>query len=543
MRREESETFISRSKLVILYVGFYLALLGVAARAYVFYFVQDMPPVQQREADAYGWPVMALIALFAALAVARHWRRTGLQRHTGIYLAVQSTIIVWLLYLPPFLDMYAILFFHLSLQAMLTLSRREGFTWIAFFGVLTTAGMILGQGLAGGLAMSLVYAGGYYFFGSFAAATAEAELSRRESQALLHDLREREESLRQSEERYRRLVEECPDAILVLSEEGRIVDGNTRSCELLRAEREELVGSMLADYHPQYDEEHWEQVLNLLARPEDAPSVRLEEAALMRKNGEKVEVEAQLGVIRLQGVPHLLAIVRDVSERQRAQEALLSQTRDLALLEERNRMAREIHDTLAQGFTGIVVQLEAAEQAMTRPEEDVERHLAMAKAQARDSLQEARRSIWDLVPRALEARALEAALREEVARFNAGGRERAKLRLIGSAGDLAPDIQTAVLRVCQESLTNVQRHAGATEVDLELNCGLDAIELCVSDNGVGFEATDAAEVGGFGLRGMSARAQALGGTLSIDSAQGQGTRVRLRLPIVVSSHGLEPLTT
>ena len=108
-------------------------------------------------------------------------------------------------------------------------------------------------------------------------------------------------------------------------------------------------------------------------------------------------------------------LVRDITERKRAQEALFQQTRDLTVLEERNRMAREIHDTLAQGFTGIVLQLEAAEQALNESPAEVQDHLARAKNLGRESLQEARRSVWGLVPKALDQRSLEDALEDEVA--------------------------------------------------------------------------------------------------------------------------------
>ena len=116
----------------------------------------------------------------------------------------------------------------------------------------------------------------------------------------------------------------------------------------------------------------------------------------------------------------LVRSMRYAIERMRAEEALRrseEQLRELAVLEERNRMAREIHDTLAQGFTGIVLQIEAAEQVMKESLDQVSEHLAKAKGLARESLQEARRSVWDLLPKALEGRSLETALEDEVNRY------------------------------------------------------------------------------------------------------------------------------
>lgn len=98
----------------------------------------------------------------------------------------------------------------------------------------------------------------------------------------------------------------------------------------------------------------------------------------------------------------MFALVRDITARKQAEGTLLEQMKDLAVLEERNRMAREIHNTLAQGFTGIVIQIEATEQALEESPAEAGGHLGRAKNLARDSLQEARRSVWNLLPRALE---------------------------------------------------------------------------------------------------------------------------------------------
>ena len=151
---------------------------------------------------------------------------------------------------------------------------------------------------------------------------------------------------------------------------------------------------------------------------------------------------------------------------------LFEQSGELAVLEERTRMAREMHDTLAQGFTGIVLQLEAAEQAAEQAAEgdpaaleELHEHLDRAKTLARESLQEARRSVWDLLPRALEEQSLDSALAAEVGEFDRVGRERASFEVRGRSRELPAAVQAALLRISQESLTNVRRHAAATRVD------------------------------------------------------------------------------
>ena len=228
----------------------------------------------------------------------------------------------------------------------------------------------------------------------------------------------------------------------------------------------------------------------------------------------------------------MFALIRDITERRNAEDTLLQQERDLAVLEERNRMAREIHDTLAQGFTGIVVQLEATEQALEGSPAEAPSHLGRAKSLARESLQEARRSVWGLLPHSLEWRSLEDALREEVDRFDGTGTEKASFSLSGLTRELDANMQAALLRICQESLNNIRSHAGATETRVELVFNSESVCLKVQDNGVGFNPADKSlrQDGGFGLIGMEQRANLLGGTLIVSSENGKGTLVQVSVP-------------
>ena len=226
----------------------------------------------------------------------------------------------------------------------------------------------------------------------------------------------------------------------------------------------------------------------------------------------------------------VMGIIHDITERKQAEQTM----RELAVVEERNRMAREIHDTLAQGFTGIVLQLEAAEQVLDGGHAEVGGHLDRAKNLARESLQEARRSVWDLLPKSLEERSLDAAIQHAVDSWADQGHEAASFTLSGDQRELPPEVQTALLRICQESLANVRRHARATEVRVELRSYREETCLGVKDNGQGF---NLAEVkargghGGFGLAGMEQRASILGGTLSVQSQRGKGTLVEVRIPL------------
>lgn len=214
---------------------------------------------------------------------------------------------------------------------------------------------------------------------------------------------------------------------------------------------------------------------------------------------------------------------------------LFDESRDLAVLEERNRMAREIHDTLAQGFTGIVLQLEAGEQVLEEEDPaEVQRHLTIAKNLAREGLTEARRSVWNLLPQALEENPLHIVLSDEVERFNAVESQQATFEIIGARRLVPAVIQAALLRICQESLTNIRKYAEATQVSVKLTFGRDTVGISIFDNGIGFD-PDTVNIaegrGGFGLTAMRQRARLLRGDITITSAPSQGTQVEATIPI------------
>ena len=212
---------------------------------------------------------------------------------------------------------------------------------------------------------------------------------------------------------------------------------------------------------------------------------------------------------------------------------IFDETRDLAVLEERNRMAREIHDTLAQGFTGIVIQLEAGEQAIEEHPNELQQHITVAKGLARQCLAEARRSVWNLLPEDLEENPLDVVIATEVERFDTTGGEVISFKLLGARRQLPAVAQAALLRICQESLTNMRKYAEARNVEVTLDFALDSVTLSVADDGVGFD-PDAVRIeegrGGFGLTGMRQRARLLQGDVEIASAPGKGTRVEARIP-------------
>jgi len=213
---------------------------------------------------------------------------------------------------------------------------------------------------------------------------------------------------------------------------------------------------------------------------------------------------------------------------------LYQETRFLAVTEERNRMAREIHDTLAQGFTGIILQLEATEQALGETNDDVQKHLNQARSLARKSLAEARRSVWNLSPQALEQLRLDEAIKHEVDRFQHDNGIDATYTQYGDRRDIPPEMGTALFRICQESLANVAKHAQATSVEVVLDFEGSEIDLTIKDNGAGFDLDDdgkAGKSGGFGLISMRERALGQKGKFDVQSEKGSGTVIKVSFPL------------
>jgi len=205
------------------------------------------------------------------------------------------------------------------------------------------------------------------------------------------------------------------------------------------------------------------------------------------------------------------------------------QSRQSAILEERNRMARDIHDTLAQGFTGVIVQLESAEDAIgcCRGKEANE-HLHRAMELARRSLNEARRSVRALRPQALQNGNFWEGLKGIIKNTTAGTALHTTFDLRGELRDLPQYWQENLLHIGQEALTNALKYAHPRNFEARLSFDTKELRLELRDDGDGFEVKD--EHDGFGLAGMRERVEQMGGKLNITSARGNGTKVVVTLP-------------
>ena len=213
---------------------------------------------------------------------------------------------------------------------------------------------------------------------------------------------------------------------------------------------------------------------------------------------------------------------------------LSAESREAAIIAERNRMARDIHDTLAQGFTGVIVQLEAAADATSKGlAKEADEHLGRAADLARESLKEARRSVQALRPLALQDKDLSEALDNLARKMTAGTPLRAKFSLQGQPRTLSAEWEDNLLHIVQEVLTNAVRHARAAEFVAELVFRLSEVRLELRDNGRGFD--PGIRHDGFGLIGIRERVEAMGGQVTIQSAIDKGTTVLIILPCAKGS--------
>jgi signal transduction histidine kinase len=208
---------------------------------------------------------------------------------------------------------------------------------------------------------------------------------------------------------------------------------------------------------------------------------------------------------------------------------LYEQNRELSIAEERNRLARELHDSVTQKLFGLVLSAEAAATLLDRDSAEARAELERLQELAREAMDELRTLVFELRPPSVETEGLATALRKHVDVLRRAYRREIGLELIGSPSG-APRVERDVLRIAQEALQNALRHAGAEHVELRLDARNGRLAMSVTDDGIGFDPS-APELRSrrLGLTSMEERAEAIGGTLSIESTPGAGTTVRLEV--------------
>ena len=218
-----------------------------------------------------------------------------------------------------------------------------------------------------------------------------------------------------------------------------------------------------------------------------------------------------------------------ISELGRTRAELAQANRRAGVLAERQRLSGEIHDTVAQGFTSIIMLLQAADADVDSEPAAAREHLALALQTARENLAEARALVAALAPAGLEPGALDGALRRLTDTLPGHLGPPASFEVTGPALPLPRPVEVMLLRVGQEALANVRQHARARQVQVRLQYAEGQVGLMVTDDGVGFDPGPPG--GGYGLPGMRARAEEAGGRLEVDSSPGCGTTVSVMVPV------------
>jgi signal transduction histidine kinase len=222
-----------------------------------------------------------------------------------------------------------------------------------------------------------------------------------------------------------------------------------------------------------------------------------------------------------------------VQRRAAQRSAAMLRSQFEATLAERSRIARELHDTLLQEFTGVTLLLEAFGEKLSRSRDAALDELPRILTLAERSLSEARQSVWDMRSPTLDGKGLAEAL-EELGRAAAPkGTTHLRCTVSGAGRALQPRIETTVLHIAREAIRNAVKHAQAQTVDVELTYGADRVTLAVSDDGIGMtedRPEEASKDGHFGIVGMRERAASAGGSLVVTGIPGKVTRVELVLP-------------
>ena len=285
--------------------------------------------------------------------------------------------------------------------------------------------------------------------------------SRQELEREIAERRRAEEALRESNQTLETLIQASPLAVIVHDSDVNVQMWNPAAERIFGWSEQELLGNPYP-LVPEGKQDEFRANLESSLRGEALAGL---ETRRQNKDGTEIDVGIWTGPL---GDGGAIVIVDDITDRKRAQEELLQQMQELAVLDERNRLAREIHDSLAQAFTAIIWQANAAERTVEGGGKPASESLERVRDLARDGLAEARRSVWDLRAGPLGGQTLRAVLEQEMEKVTEGRGIRTSFVLSGEERALSPGVEGAFLRICQESLANVVKHANATQVTVTL---------------------------------------------------------------------------
>lgn len=344
-----------------------------------------------------------------------------------------------------------------------------------------------------------------------------------------------EQALRESEERYRELFENSRDAFYVHDMKGVYTSVNCAAERLSGHRREEIIGKHFSEF---MTPEYARQVQRQLQKKLESAGETTYEIEMITKKGKHIPVEISSRLIVEHGVPiGVQGCVRDISERKKAQDAARNYSRRVidAQEAERRRISRELHDQVGQILTAVKMNLYALKESCVEPEtlSSIADNLKVID----EAVDQVRDLSVDLRPLLLDDLGLVVALRWYLERQTRNIGIPAKF-VSGSLDEydrFSSELEIACFRIVQEGVTNIVRHARASRISIRLERVVSDLILLITDDGAGFDArllrSGTAGIATLGLRGMEERAQAVGGTITIDSAPALGTEICARLPI------------
>jgi len=361
---------------------------------------------------------------------------------------------------------------------------------------------------------------------------------------ILRDITERlqaEASLARGEARLRGILDSAMDAIITVDQEQRIVLFNAAAEQVFGCPRDEAMGAPLSWFIPErYRTSHGEHIRRFGAA--NTSSRRMGEQRIvtgLRRNGEEFPIDASISQITENGQKFYTVILRDVTRRVQADEALqrskdelrqFTAAADLLREQEKRRIARELHDELAQALTGLKMDVAWIKEKLPSPPPTIADKLKSMEELLDSTVAATRRISSDLRPMMLDDLGLVPAAEWLVQNFTERTGIQCQLKISDPDIDLQDPFATTLYRAIQESLTNIAKHAQATDVEVTIARGADGIAVSVRDNGRGFSLDQPRKSDSFGLIGLRERVHLLGGTVDIESAPGQGARVTVRIP-------------
>jgi len=340
------------------------------------------------------------------------------------------------------------------------------------------------------------------------------------------------------------IVDSAMDAIITVDAAQKIVLFNRAAEQVFRCRREDALGSSLERFLPaRFRAAHRAHIERFGAT--GVTSRRMGDVTTLwalRADGEEFPIEASISQATEQGRRYFTVILRDITLRRQAQEALLAQSRELRELsarvleareEEKARIARELHDELGQLLTALKMDLSSLLQNAETPGKDLKERLHAMGGLLDQTVTSTRRISADLRPLMLDDLGLADAAQWLVDDFSRRAGVACELALSGQDAlrGLDKRLATAVYRAIQESLTNIARHSGAKSAWAILAVEDGAVLYEIEDNGRGISAEDLAKVRSLGLKGMRERIVYFGGSMQVERAPRGGTRVRLRVPL------------